>query len=52
MLFRVLQDDHPALAWVALGVSVLVWLLLCLRRGLRAFATLTHQKDVKKEALA
>ena len=52
VLFRVLQDDHPALAWVALGVAVLVWLLLCLRRGLRAFATLTHQKDVKKEALA
>jgi O-antigen/teichoic acid export membrane protein len=46
--FRLLLPDHPVWAWAVLGVAVLAWLALCLRRGLRAFALLTHQKDVKE----
>ena len=46
--FRLLLPDHPVWAWTVLGVAVLAWLALCLRRGLRAFSLLTHQKDVKE----
>jgi O-antigen/teichoic acid export membrane protein len=44
VVFRVTVGDHALLGWVALAVSVVLWLLICGPGGLRAFHTLTRQQ--------
>ena len=48
LVFRLLLGEHLVVGSVVLGAAVVLWLVLCVPRGLRALHTLTDQREPSK----